>query len=739
MDDRGVEMKQLLIENGKVVIKELPAPVPDTYEVVVANAYSAVSIGTERSMLLSARKGILSKVFEMLRNEEMRNKAFEILKKRGLIGTYKAWKQISSGVGGGIPIGYSSAGYVVAIGKGVREFDVGDQVACAGAGYASHAELVTVPANLVVKVPDGVDLVDASFTTIGCVALHALRLAQIQPGEYIAIIGTGLIGLIAVQLAKDVFNAKVIAIDIDSERVDLAQRLGADKGITLSLDGNVVDEVMEFTGGIGVDAIIVTAATRSSKPVNLGLELLRDRGKLIVVGDVPLNINRELMYRKEATVAVSRSYGPGRYDEIYEVKGIDYPIGYVRWTLKRNMQSFLEFVKEGKVTLKPLISKIITIDEAPNFYEDLVSGKHKYLGVVISYDVSKYLTGMLRHRVDIAKPESTNIVSRRNSTNKRVRLGIIGAGKFVNSVLLPILLHDLKDMYEIIAIHTKHSQNCISVAKKAGAQYCTTDYREILSDEKIDAVIIATRHNMHAEIVIEAINGGKAIFVEKPLALNEHELEKIYDAYRRNPVPITVDFNRRFSPLTLRIKEELTTKPIYGIYRVNAGFIPLTHWTQDPEVGGGRILGEVCHFVDFFNFIVGSKVVDLAVEAIPVDNAKAVAKDNVAILMKWEDGSVTSIHYFAIGSPELPKEYIELHASGSSAIIEDFVKMHIFKSGTRKVVKLKKQDKGHRDHLIEFAKLIKGIKSIIPPFEDYVYSMKITFEIEKRLRNLVRL
>jgi len=731
-------MKQLFIENGKVVVKELPDPAPDTYEIIVANAYSAVSIGTERSMLSSARKGTLSKILEMLRNEETRSKALEILRKKGLIGAYKTWKQASSGVGGGIPIGYSSAGYVVAVGKGVREFDAGDRVACAGAGYASHAELVTVPINLVVKVPEGIDLMEASFTTIGCVALHALRLAQIQPGEYVAIIGTGLIGSIAVQLARNIFNAKVVAIDIDSERVDLAKKLGADKGITLSSSRNVVDEVMVFTGGIGVDVAIVTAATRSSRPANLGLELLRDRGKLVIVGDLPLNISRELMYRKEATVIVSRSYGPGRYDEIYEVKGIDYPIGYVRWTLKRNMQAFLEFLKEGKVTLKPLISKVITIDEAPGFYEDLVSSKRKYLGVVISYDVSKYLNNALQHKVAIVKPEPVSTVVRRNNVGRRIRLGIIGAGRFINNVLIPILLRDLKDIYEIIAVHTKHPQNCKNVAKRVGAHYCTTDYRDILADEKIDAVIIATRHDTHAEILVEAINANKAIFVEKPLALNEDELEKIYNAYRRNPVPITVDFNRRFSPLTLKAKEELGAKPIYGIYRVNAGHIPLSHWTQDPEVGGGRIIGEVCHFVDFFNFITGGKVVDLIVETMPVDNVKIVAKDNVAIIMKWDDGSITSIHYFAMGSPELSKEYIELHAGGSSIVIDDFIRMYTYKHGTRSI-KLGKQDKGHKNHLIEFAKLVKGKRTNIPSFEDYVYSMSLTFEIEKKLRNLVKL
>ena len=732
-------LKQLIVKSGRIVVKELPDPTPDIYEVVVANAYSAVSIGTERSMLINAKRGWLSKILDMFRDEEMRSKAFETLKRRGLIGAYRTWKQLSQSIDSGIPLGYSSAGYVISIGKGVREFDVGDRVACAGAGYASHAELIAVPMNLVVKVPDGVDLLEASFAAIGSIALHALRLSQVQPGESVAIIGTGLIGLIAVQLAKNVFNAKTIAIDIDSEKIGLAKKLGADKGLALNLEKDVINEVMDITSGVGVDVAMVAAATTSSKPVNLGLKLLRDRGKLVVIGDVPININRGLMYKKEAALIVSRSYGPGRYDEVYEVKGIDYPIGYVRWTLKRNMQSFLEFLKERKISLKPLISKVITLDEVPSFYEELISGKSKYIGVAISYDTSKYLIGVLNHKVQLSKPEVQVSSTAKNIVGRRIRLGIIGAGSFINNVILPILLSDLKDLYEIVAVSTKHPQHCTKAGKRAGAYYCTTDYREILNDEKIDAVIIATPHNTHAEIVIEAIKAGKAIFVEKPLALNEEELEKIYEAYKNNPVPITVDFNRRFSPLTLKAKEEFSSKPIYGIYRVNAGFLPLVHWVQDPEVGGGRILGEICHFVDFFNYIVGGRVVELSVEAMPVDNANIVAKDNITVVMKWNDGSITSIHYFAIGSTELPKEYIELHSSGSSIVIEDFIRMNIYKEGAKRTIKLKNQDKGHRNHLLEFAKLLRGEKSKIPPFEEYVYSMKITFEIEKKLRNLARL
>ena len=732
-------MKQLIVENGRIVVKELPDPTPDTYEVVVANAYSAVSIGTERSMLISARKGWFSKILDMLKDEEMRSRALEILKRKGLIGAYKTWKHFSQSMGGGVPLGYSSAGYVIAIGKGVREFDVGDRVACAGAGYASHAELVSVPTNLVVKVPDGVDLLEASFAAIGSIALHALRLSQVQPGESVAIIGAGFIGLIAVQLAKNVFNAKTVAIDIDSEKIELAKKLGADKGIVLSLEKDVINEVMEVTSGVGVDVAMVAAATKSSKPVNLGLKLLRDRGKLVVIGDIPINVNRELMYEKEATLIVSRSYGPGRYDEIYEVKGLDYPIGYVRWTLKRNMQSFLEFIKEGKISLKPLVSKVVAIDDTPSFYEELVSGRGKYIGVVISYNSSKYLGGVLSHKVQLNKPEVQISSTTKNIAGRRIRLGIIGAGGFINNVILPILLSDLRDLYEIIAVSTKHPQHCVKAGRSAGANYCTTDYREILNDERIDAVIIATPHNTHAKIVIEAIKANKAVFVEKPLALSQEELEKVYEAYKNNPVPITVDFNRRFSPLTLKAKEELPSKPIYGIYRVNASFIPPTHWTQDPEVGGGRIIGEVCHFIDFFNYMVGSELVELDVKVLPVDNVKVVAKDNIAVLMKWKNGSITSIHYFAVGSPELPKEYIELHTNSSSIIIDDFARMTIYRNNAKRTIKLKKQDKGHKNHLLEFAKLLRGTKNIIPVFEDYIYTMRVTFQVEREIRNIIRI
>ncbi|MEM2703357.1 MAG: bi-domain-containing oxidoreductase [Candidatus Bathyarchaeia archaeon] len=733
-------MKQLLLKKGKVVVEETPDPIPDSNEVLVANAFSAVSVGTERSIILNAKKGKIQKLLEVIGSAELRRKALDYIKSHGISRSYQVWKQTSMLQAENIRIGYSSAGIVIQVGKNVVDIDVGDKVACAGVGYACHSELITVPRNLVVKLPDGVDLLDASFATIGSVPLHALRLSNVQPGEYVSVIGTGLIGLIAVQLAKFVFNAKVVAVDKDAFRVQLARNLGVDMGMVLTNSNKreVVSEILNWTDNLGVDTAVITAAGRSSLPVNFGLEILRSRGKIVVVGDVPVNVDRALMYQKEASLIVSRSYGPGRYDPVYEIKGLDYPIDYVRWTLNRNMTSFLEFVKDGKVKLRPLITKIVGLEGAPSIYDEILEGKGQYLGLVISYESQKYLSMPFKHRIEVAAPAPIITPKSIVAKNRRIKLGIIGAGSFVSNVILPLLLKDLAELYEVIAVCTRHSETCKKVASKAKASYCTTDYAEVLSDNNIDAVIISTPHNLHAKQAVEALNAGKAVFMEKPIALDEGELDKLYDVYKKNSLPITVNFNRRFSLFAYEIRKRVSQKPIYVIYRVNAGFIPQGHWIQDPEVGGGRIIGEICHFIDFLYSIVGVHANELFVSSIPV-NKHITTKDNVSILIRWLNGSLTTINYTSMGSPLLPKEYIEIHSGNKSMVLYDFKKMCILDEGRRWNIKLPNQDKGHKSHLIEFAKLVRGQQSNIPPFEEYIYSMKITLEVEKKLRNLATL
>jgi len=602
-------MKALVVRVGRVYVEEVPIPQVDDNEVLVASIYSAVSVGTEVSLVKSSKKrGILYLAYKALTDKEIRGKALDMIRGLGLRGALQTVKQASEASSYGAYLGYSLVGYVVAVGKNVKDINIGDIVACGGAEYAHHAEVVSVPRNLVVKVPPNVDLAEAAFTTIGSIALHALRLAEIQPGSFVAIIGTGLIGLIAVQLAKNVFSCRAVAVDVNDSRLRLASELGADLVINIRniSDDDAVKKVLEYTSGIGVDAAIVAAATRSSRPVNLALKLVRSRGRVVVVGDVGMNIDRNLMYLKEATVIVSRSYGPGRYDPLYEKKGIDYPIDYVRWTLNRNMEAFLDFLAQKKISLKPLISKIVSIDEAPRVYEELLSSKANYVGIVIKFNYEKYIKASredLKLESKIVVEAEAPLPKPTNRFSKPIKVAVIGAGSFASQVLIP-LIKELSEYYKLVAIVTRDPVECREKAERFKASYCSTDPLDVIYSNNVDMVVIATRHDTHAKFTIEAIKAGKAVFVEKPLALTEDELNEIIKVYMNNPVPITVDFNRRFSPYAIKARQIIEGKgPIFALYRVNAGMLPPTHWVQDPEVGGGRIIGEVCHFIDFFNYL----------------------------------------------------------------------------------------------------------------------------------------
>jgi len=739
-------MKILVARDGRVVVEEVPIPQVGNNEVLVANVYSVVSIGTEVSIIKSSKKrGILYLAYKAITDKELREKALGIVKGLGPRKALQIARQTSGATSSyGAYLGYSSVGYVISVGRDVKDINVGEIVACGGAEYAHHAEVVSVPRNLVAKVPPNVDLLEAAFTTIGSVALHALRLAEIQPGSFIAVIGTGLIGLIVILLAKNVFSSRVIAIDIDNSRLKLASELGADLVINVgsgASDDDVMKKVLEYTSGIGVDAAIVAAATRSSKPVNMALKLVRSRGRVVVVGNVGMNIDRNLMYLKEVTVIVSRSYGPGRYDPLYEKKGIDYPIDYVRWTLNRNMEAFLDFLAQKKISLKPLISKIVSIDEAPKIYEELLSGKANYIGVVIKYNYEKYIEASKEN----LKLESKIIVGAKvplpksSRFSKPIKVAVLGAGSFATQVLIP-LIKELSEYYKLVAIVTRDPVECKEKAKRFKASYCSTDPLDVIYSNDVDMVVIATRHDTHAKFTIEAIKAGKAVFVEKPLALTEDELNEIVKVYVNNPVPITVDFNRRFSPYAIKARQIVEGQgPIFALYRVNAGMIPPTHWVQDPEVGGGRIIGEVCHFIDFFNYLLqGTNLNSIKVDFLPVDNKKVKALDNVAIQLKWDDGSLTTILYTSIGSIQLPKEYIEIHFNGSSIAIDDYKHMTIYRSNKKEVFKTKEQDKGHRNHLIEFAKyLLRDGISAIPSFEEYIKSMTRTFAVERLIKNYI--
>lgn len=716
-------MKQVFVKSGGVTVEDVPPPTCGDKEVLIANAYSAVSVGTELSTIRGSKRFSLTGA---LRDPALIKMALGYVRKRGFKTTVGVAKET---MGALTPLGYSSSGVVIAVGKDVVDINVGDKVACAGGGKANHAEVVAVPVNMVAKVPEGVDFEEAAFSTLGAIAMHGVRRAGREFGETVVILGVGLIGQLAVQIAKAA-GCKVIAVDKTPERVEVAKGMGADVGLTVGKH-DVTKEVFYHTNGIGADAVIICAATPGSEPVNQAMKMCRGKGRIVVVGDVGMNLERSPFYEKELDFLISRSYGPGRYDPLYEEKGIDYPIEYVRWTEKRNMQAFLDLLKDRKVNVKSLVSAVFPIEEAEKAYELLISGESEPLGLLLKYDFSKHYipageAALPKRKIEVAP----------RVVEGKINVGLIGAGSFAKDVLLP-LLSKLPE-YNLKAIATTTGINAKQTAQRYRAEYCTTDHREVLEDENIDLVIITTPHNLHYSIIMDAARAGKAIYVEKPMCLTEKELDEIVKVISETKVPLIVGFNRRYAPLAVRAKELLKSKhgPFLINYRVNAGFVPKTSWVQDHEVGGGRIIGECCHFFDLFNFFIESKVESISVMGIPVNNSTVVASDNVVVTVKWADGSLSTLVYTALGHGDLPKERIEIYANGSNIVIDDFKSMELYGFRERSV-RLRRQDKGHYQQLVELAKFLRGEKSNIISFQECVKAMRMVFEAEKMTRKAI--
>jgi len=709
-------MKQVFVGKGTIVVEDVSPPVCGNNEVLVANAYSAISIGTELSTIRN-RKG--SPLAEVLKSSASMKKAMGYVRKKGIKEAVTTARELQETM---VALGYSSAGIAVAVGKRIVDINVGDRVACAGGGKANHAEVVAVPRNLVAVIPDAVSFEEAAFTTLGAIAMHGIRRAERQFGETVAILGVGLLGQLAVQIAKAAGH-KVIAIDRISERVDLAKRMGADLGLVAGKD-DVGKEVFYYTDGVGADAVIIYASTSSSEPVDQAMRIARNKGRIVVVGDVGMKLERQVFYEKELDFLISRSYGPGRYDPQYEERGIDYPIGYVRWTENRNMCAFLEMLSNKEVDMEPLIEAIFSIEDAAKAYQ-LVGGGKRPLGVLLKYDPSKYYAkagkeSSIRRAIEITP----------RVVEGRIDVALIGAGSFAKGVLLPILSGIPE--YNLRAIATTSAINAKQTALKFKAEYCTTDYREVLGDESVDLVAITTPHNLHYPMIMDAAQAGKAIYVEKPMCLTEEQLDEIVEVVSEKRVLLVVGFNRRYSPLAVKAKELLKQKhgPYLINYRVNAGSVPKSSWVQDPEVGGGRIIGECCHFFDLFSYLVESEVESMNATGIPVNDATVVANDNVVVTVKWTDGSLATLIYTALGHMDLPKERIEIYAGGSSIVIDDFKNMELFGFGERSV-RLKKQDKGHHQQLEELARFLKGGRSNIISLGECVEAMGMAFEAEK--------
>jgi len=686
-------MKQVVqnYRTGELLVDDVPAPSLRARGLLVHTMASAVSAGTEKSKVDLARKNLVGKA--LARPDQVR-KVLETLKREGLRNTYNKVRNKLDSLS---PLGYSAAGRVVAVGDGACGFSVGDAVACAGAGFANHAELIWAPANLCVAVPEGVGFEEAAFTTIGAIALQGVRQAEAKLGETIAVIGLGLLGQLTVQLLR-ASGCRVIGIDVDPWKVELAKQHGID--LALQRDDNVVAQTLSRTYGRGADSVIITAAAPNNDPVVLAGELARDRAHVVIVGAVPIEVPRSPYYEKELDVRLSRSYGPGRYDRAYEEKGLDYPIGYVRWTENRNMEAFLDALHAKQVSLAKLITHRIRVDDAERAYA-LIAGQRdeRFLGIVLQY----------ADKDDAVTPIATPGVE---APRGAARVGLVGAGSFAGGTLLPIL----KSLPNVVlrSVCSASGLTARDTAIRHGFAMSASSPDDILTDPDINAVVIATRHDSHASLAARALTAGKAVFVEKPLALSRDELANVMTAAAANG-RLAVGYNRRFSPHTERVCGMFSgVGGLVITIRVNAGAIPDESWIHDPEEGGGRLLGEACHFVDLAQAIAGAQIERVYASVVGKPDAASALRDNACITLELANGSIASIVYTSKGDVALGKERIEVFGGGMSAVIEDFVTTTMIRHGRTERFRTR-QDKGHAEQMARFfAMLTMGAS---PPIE----------------------
>lgn len=708
-------MKQIVLsyKTGNIKFIEPPIPASKQGYVLIKNVNSFVSAGTEKLMIDLAKKNLLEKARA---RPDLVKRVIDKAKTEGIL---EAYKQTMNRLDDLAPLGYSCAGDVIEVGDGVKEFKVGDRVACFGSGFASHAEIIAVPKNLCVKIPEGTDYESASLAGIGAIALHGIRLANPTVGEKVVVIGLGLLGQISVQILK-ASGCRVFGTDIDEEKISLANEFGLDGGIGSGQD--VKGAVEDFTDGKGVDAVIITASTSSNEPIELASEISREKGRIVAVGLVGLEIPRRTFFEKELDFIVSRGAGPGIFDKNFEVKGKDYPMPYVRWTEQRNMEAFLDLVAQGKIKLDKIITHKFDINEAMKAYE-MIMGKtdEKYIGIVLSYGESDRT---IERKITLEK-KTTEL------SEDKINVGLIGAGLFAKTTLLPQIS---KMPVNLRGVSTATGTTGRHVGDKFGFEYCTTDYRDIFNDDSINAVIIATRHNLHARLAVEALEKGKNVFVEKPLAITEEELKEVYSAWKKSQGQLMVGFNRRFSPLCVKAKEWLGKNGPYVInYRINAGYVEKDNWIHD-ELGGGRIIGEVCHFVDLIQYFTGSIPVKVYADSISGNTGKYLSEDNIAVNIKLKDGSVGNITYAACGDKAFPKEKIEIFGNGAVCVIDNFKELYFTKDGKKKRKKNFGIKWGHKEEFEAFFNAVKEGKEIPADFESYLYTTLTTFRIVQSLK-----
>jgi predicted dehydrogenase/threonine dehydrogenase-like Zn-dependent dehydrogenase len=717
-------MKQVLQyrRSGATLVVDVPAPLTPPGGVLVHNQWSLISPGTERMLVEAGGSNLLNTARQ---RPDLVRQVLDKAARDGIGATYEA---VRSRLDAAIPLGYSCAGTVLDVGPQARAaFSPGDRVACAGAGQANHADVVAVARNLTVRVPDAVSLQDAAFVTVGAIALQGVRIADVRLGEACVVIGLGLVGQLTVQLLKAA-GCRVLGIDVAADKVDLARSLGADAACLRS-DPDLVERVRAFSLGRGADAVLIAAATGSSDPVQLAASLARDRAVVVAVGMVGMDVPRNAYYEKELQLRLSRSYGPGRYDRSYEEDGIDYPVGYVRWTEQRNMEAFLDLVAAGTVRPSQLVTHRVPIAEAERAYR-IVTGElaEPYLGILLEYPRSSAIEAPTQTRVALRLPAPP--------ARGTVRLGVIGAGSFARSVLLPVLKK--ANALDLRGVATASAPSAQQTATRFGFGYAATDWGQVVEDEFVDAVVIATRHDLHATIAAAALRAGKAVFLEKPMALTTDELDDVMDAWESSGRVLQLGFNRRFAPTYQRLKASFSGRrqgALVMSYRVNAGAVASTSWVVDPLQGGGRLIGEVCHMVDLLVDLTGAQVTTVYAQVL--STSTSTGADDVSLTLTFGDGSIGSIVYASQGDRSLPKEQLEVLGGGKAAVLDDFRTVRLYAGGqaTRFGGQFAKQDKGHAAELAAFLAAVRtGSPSTVDP-QQAAHVTRVTFAAVESARS----
>lgn len=701
-------MLQALINKGKVIAQKVPNPVVSKGCVLIKVYNSCISAGTEMSSVKSSDQSIIQRV---IKNPEYIKKGINYIKEEGV-------KQLIEKVKGstsiGSPTGYSISGVVVAIGEGVTNFNIGDKVAAAGAGIANHAEFVDVPVNLVMHVPKELDFKLASTVTLGGIAMQGVRRANATFGEFVVVVGAGILGLITIQLLR-LSGVRVISVDFDENRLQLAKKYGSE--ITINpANQDSISIIENYTSGFGADAVIFTAATSSSEALSDSFKMLKKKGRLILVGVVGMNLKREDIYVKELDFQISTSYGPGRYDKNYEEKGIDYPYSYVRWTENRNMTEYLRLLSINQINIDEMINASYSIKNVDEAYDYLMTSTPRPLMVLLEYN-------------DHINFENTVYIKptiKFENKNNKINVALIGTGSFATGMHLPNL-KKLSDKYTIYAICSRTPSKAQSIALQYGARYSTSNVEEVLNDPDVDLVMICTRHDSHADLVLKALNAGKNVFVEKPLAINRSELDKIKSVYTRNNAPaLFVGYNRRFSKYLKEIEISISKRvsPLFVNYRMNAGFVPNDSWIHED---GGRIIGEACHIIDVMNFLTKSKISSISCESFGNVESKYKPNDNKSFILKYEDGSICTIGYFSCGNKAVNKELLEVHFDGNSIIMDDYKSLKSYGVKINEINTATSQ-KGQLEELLDIYQYLSGNTNILPiELEDLFQTSEISF------------